>query len=149
MREWIERAKGLSFGVTTGFRASDGRFEQVQNGHRWMMFEEDGDTVFWSPFNNQIATWEGRAFALNEQAILRATTYSFGDSLIIHASVSKWILAGGKGIFVLDWRRAFDNLRFAPRIACDEAVSHHYRTHMRPQRMPVMTVRTQRRGVAA
>ena len=149
MKDWIEKARGLSFGVATGFRGADGRFEETSHGHQWMMFEEGEDTVFWCPFNNQAATLEGRAFALNERAIVRATTYSLGASLVIHGSIAKWILARGRGIYVLNWRHAFDRLRDAPRIACDEAVINLYRSNMRPERMPVMTIRRQRRGEAA
>ncbi|MDQ1198829.1 hypothetical protein QE435_004539 [Rhizobium sp. SORGH_AS 787] len=146
MNEWVEKARGLSFGIATGFRAADGRFEEASRGHQWLMFEEDEDTAFWCPFNNQTATLEGRAFALNERAIVRATTYSLGASLVIHGSVAKWILARGRGIFVLNWRHAFDKLRDAPRISCDDTIVSLYRSHMRPERMPVMTVRRTRQA---
>lgn len=137
---WKKRANGLSCGTATGFRAADGRFDEDAGGHRWIMFEEDDDMVLWCPFNQQIATWEGRAFALGEEAIDNASTYALDGELIIHQSVGRWILAGGRGIFVLDWSRAFDKLRFCERVRLDTDIRSIYHRSMHPRRMPRVSV---------
>lgn len=137
---WKQRAVGLSYGTATGFRAADGRFDEDAGGHHWISFEEEDDLVFWCPFNQQIATWEGRAFALGEEAIDNASTYAIGGELMIHQSVGRWILAGGRGIFVLDWSRAFDKLRWAPRVAVAPGARSIYHRSMHARRMPQVRV---------
>ncbi|EGL66507.1 hypothetical protein AGRO_0752 [Agrobacterium sp. ATCC 31749] len=116
IERWKDRAKDLSSGVFRGFRAADGRFEEMEHGHSWLVFKEPEDVVLWCPFNEQIALFEGRSFALNELAIENAATYSLGVALVIHGSIRNWILANGQGIFVVDWRRAFHMLHRAPRV---------------------------------
>ena len=44
--------------------------------------------------------------------------------------------AASDGIVILDWSRAFDRLRDAPRIAMGESLLPLYKQHMRPCRMP-------------
>lgn len=147
--DWIKKARPLTCGAFRGFRAHDGRFDENCDGHTWLAFEEPDDVVLWCPFNDQVASYDGRAFALNEAAIGTASTYALDDYLIIHDSPRGFILSGGKGIVVLDWHRAFDKLREAPRIAVDEAVLPLYRKFMAPPRMPKVAVRRQPRKAAA
>lgn len=142
MAHWQKRAEPLSCGVATGFRAADGRFDEDTDGHRWLVFQQPHDRVYWNPSDNQIATHEGRAFALGEEAIENAATYALDGALIVYETVAQWVLAGGDGIFVLDWSRAFDRLRDAPRIAVDAAILPLYRRHMRPVRMPQLFVKS-------
>ncbi|QKK28611.1 hypothetical protein FE844_003040 [Rhizobium indicum] len=146
--KWVDpasippRAELLSCGIAYGFRGEDGRFEPDRRGQEWLAFEEPEDVVYWNPRTGFTATFEGRAFALGELAITNAATYALDDSLKIFGSISRWIEANGRGIFVLDWRRAFDKLRDAPRVECDsDDVSALYRQYMKPQRLPVMRVR--------
>jgi hypothetical protein len=140
----------LSSGIAYGFRGEDGRFERDRAGQEWLAFEELQDIVYWNPRTGFTATFEGRAFALGEVAITSAATYALDDSLKIFASVAQWIEANGRGIFILDWRHAFDKLRDAPRIECDgDQIAALYRQHMKPARMPVMKVRRQHRSIAA
>lgn len=139
------RAELLSSGIAYGYRGDDGRFERDRNGQTWLAFAEPDDTVYWHPQTGQVATYYGRAFALGELTITNAATYALDDSLKIFGSVAQWIAANGKGIFVLDWRHAFDRLRYAPRVEVDEQVEALYRRHMKP-RLPVMQVNRQPRG---
>lgn len=147
IERWKDRAKDLSSGVFRGFRAADGRFEETEHGHSWLAFEEPEDVILWCPFNEQIALFEGRGFALNELAIENAATYSLGAALVIHGSIRNWILANGHGIFVVDWRRAFHMLHRAPRVIIDANIGSTYDRWMRCP-MPRVSVRQpERRAV--
>ncbi|MHC2298223.1 hypothetical protein [Rhizobium mongolense] len=148
MDDLKKKARQLSSGIAYGFRGADGRFERDRNGQEWLAFEEPDDIVYWNPRTGFTATYEGRAFALGELAITNAATYALDDSLKIFGTVAQWIEANGNGIFVLDWRRAFDMLHPAPRIEIDDRVERLYRRHMNP-RMPVLKVRRQHRSAAA
>ncbi|QEE47495.1 hypothetical protein FVA81_24080 [Rhizobium sp. WL3] len=136
-----KRAGKLSCGIYRGHRASDGLFEESPSGPQWLAFQEREDLVLWSPKLNLVSSVTGRAFALNETAIGDAATYALDHSLNIFASVSRWILANGDGIVVLQWPRAFDSLRHSPRICLDHEVRRHYYDNMRPARMPSVRVR--------
>lgn len=141
------RAELLSQGHAYGYRGYDGRFERDPKGECWLAFAEPDDLVYWHPQSDRIATYHGRAFALGELTISNAATYALDDSLKIFGSVPQWVAANGKGIFIIDWSQAFDKLREASRIECDDdKVAALYRQHMRPKRMPIMKVRRQQRS---
>ena len=153
--KWIDpatlptRAEALSSGSAYGFRGEDGRFEHDRRGQAFLVFEEPEDTVYWNPKTGFLATLEGRAFALGELTIDNAATYALGDSLKIFGTVAQWIDASGRGLVILDWERAFDMLRYAPRIEVDDRVEALYRNYMKPRRMPAVKVRRQQRSAAA
>lgn len=126
--------------IATGTMAADGLFEHDENGDRWLAFEEADDFVFWQPRRNQLATYANRAFALGEAAIDNTGTYAFDCALNIFASPLDWLRARRDGIVVLDWGFAFDRLRDAPRIAIAETLLPLYRRHMKPARMPAVTI---------
>jgi hypothetical protein len=133
--------------VARGHVAHDNRFESDPDGERWFAFDETeaDDIVFWHRTTGRLTTWCGRAFALGQARIGEAATYSFDNSLNIFDSPLEWLRARRDGIVVLDWTRAFDNLRDAPRIAVVEPLLPVYRRHMRPARLPRLFV-LQRQG---
>lgn len=128
--------------IATGSMAADRLFEHDEDGERWLAFEEAEDFVFWQPRRGTIATYANRAFALGEDAIDNPGTYAFDCALNIFASPLDWLRVRRDGIVVLDWNRAFDRLRDAPRIAIAEPLLPLYRRHMKPARMPEVSVTT-------
>ena len=134
---------GLSFGIFRGYKAADGRFDEDASGPAWVAFEEPQDVVYWRPSTGEVATFCNRAFALNEDAIDDPATYSLDGRLHIHATVGRWILNEGRGIFVIDWTRAYQRLKDAPRIRIDEALVWNYQDHMKPPALPDVVVRRQ------
>lgn len=135
--------------VARGSRAHDGLFEPDDDSHRWLAFAvpDADDIVFWSRRRGEWATWTGRTFALGQQIIDEAATYSFGRALSIFASPLDWLKAGRAGIVILPdrWPLAFDRLRDAPRIAVAEELLPTYKRHMMPARMPELLVLTKQR----
>jgi hypothetical protein len=122
-----------------GHKAHDGRFEEGGQVP-WLVFPEPEDCIYWQPRTGDLTTWNGRAFALGEGLIYQPETYAFDCSLNIFASPLEWLQAKRDGIVVLDWSRAFDQLRECPRIAVSEAVLFQYRRHMKPGRLPELFV---------
>ena len=88
----------------------------------------------------ELTTWSGRAFALGQAIIDEAATYSFDCSLNIFDDPLDWLRSRRDGIVVLDWTRAFDRLRDAPRIALAESLLPLYRRHMRPAHLPELSI---------
>ncbi|MGN7878562.1 hypothetical protein [Ensifer sp. 22460] len=132
-----------------GVRADDGRFDPEPAGPAWLHFVEHHDSVFWRPESGELATWNGRCFALGEQAIDSAGTCSLGGYLTIYNNPLRWLKGGRDGCVIIDWRRAFDRLRDVPRIAVQESLLPLYRKHMRPARMPELYVLREREGAVA
>ncbi|AJC80942.1 hypothetical protein IE4803_CH03786 [Rhizobium etli bv. phaseoli str. IE4803] len=124
-----------------GRKAADGRFEPDPTGPDWFVFCEWEDLVFWRPRTGEVATWAGRAFALGESAIDNASGYALDGHLHVFADPLQWLRSGRGGIVVLDWARAFDELRHCPRIAVAESLWSTYRLAMRPVRMPRVFLR--------
>lgn len=137
--------------VATGIRAHDGLFEPEPAGERWLVVETDEDSVFWNPRKNTFATDFGHAFALGEEMISAAATYSFDCSLNIFAHPLDWLRGKRDGLVVLpdQWHHAFDRLRDAPRIALAESLLPLYRRYMRPVHMPELFVMTSKRELVA
>ncbi len=92
------------------------------------------DDAFWEP----IAT--GRKlrghFCLGADSILDASNYSFDGALVIHETPLAWLKANRNGIVVIDWNRAFDNLRDCPRVAVPRSLMPLWRKWMKPPRLP-------------
>jgi hypothetical protein len=135
-------AQPLAMKVAFGHVAPDGRFEPDLRRDRWFVFNEveAEDMVFWQRKTGRLTTWSGRAFALGQAAIDEAATYSFDCSLNIFDDPLDWLRSRRDGIVVLDWTRAFDRLRDAPRIALAENLLPLYRRHMRPAHMPELSI---------
>lgn len=75
-------------------------------------------------------------------------TYSFNCALNIFVDPLDWLRAKRDGIVVLDWTRAFDRLRDAPRIALAESLVPKYERYMRPAHMPKLFVISNKRRAA-
>jgi len=126
--------------AATGTRAEDGRFDEDPEGKQFLAFEEDHDLVFWQPRTDELATAEGRAFALGEKAIDNPGTTAFDRWLNIHANPLDWLRHGRDGVVVLRWEFAFDRLRYVDRIAVAEPLLTTYRRNMKPTNMPKLAV---------
>ncbi|AMS42473.1 hypothetical protein [Aminobacter aminovorans] len=134
--------------MATGAGAHDGLFDHHPDGEPWLAFEEHEDCVFWNPRHGRFATYANRVFALGQAVIDEAATYSFDCALNVFDNPLGWLLAKRDGIVVLDWTRAFDRLRDAPRIALAESLLPLYRRHMKPARTPELFIVSGKRRAA-
>jgi hypothetical protein len=138
--------------VAKGAIAHDGLFEDDAVGHVWFAFEEftSDDVVFWNRQTGSLASWSGRVFALGQEIIGEAATYSFDCALNIFADPMDWLRSRRDGIVVLPnrWQMAFDRLRDCPRIAIAESLLPLYRRHMKPARTPELLVIPEMRRAA-
>ena len=136
-------AQPMAMKVALGHVAPDGRFEPDIRRDKWFVFDEVGSgrlgvLARGRPVGS--ATWSGRVFALGQATIDEAATYSFDCSLNIFDDPMDWLRSRRDGIVVLDWTRAFDRLRDAPRIALAESLLPLYRRHMRPAHLPELSI---------
>jgi hypothetical protein len=116
-----------------GTRARDGIFEYDPAGPEWFAIAEESDTIFWRPRTGEIATEWGAAFALGQDDIINPGVTALGGWLHVHADPLDWLRNRRRGIVVLRWEWAFEQLRDVARIAVAEDVLHTYRAHMRPK----------------
>lgn len=137
-------ATPVAMQVAHGNCAEDGLFEADPSGARWYAFQEFavGDIVFWHYPSGRLVSWCGRAFALGEDVIGEPATYSFDCALNIYDSPIDWLLSRRDGIVILprEWPTAFDRLRDCPRIALAERLLPVYRSHMKPRRLPELSI---------
>lgn len=94
------------------------------------------DTIWWDIKTGKLSG----GFCLGCSQVYDAGTYAIDAALVIHEDPLAWLRAGRKGICVADWGQAFEHLRSAPRITLPAALMETYKKHMRPVRMPVVTV---------
>ena len=138
--------------VARGHAAHDGLFEPDPCGDQWFAFGEFGadDVVFWHRPTGRLASWSGRVFALGQEIIGEAATYSFDCALNVFADPIDWLRSGRDGIVVLPngWPTAFDRLRDCPRIAIAESLLPLYRRHMKPARTPELFIIPEQRSAA-
>ena len=123
-----------------GERGSDGRFDPDPEGKNWFVFEEENDKVFWHPKSGEIATLEGRSFALGEEMIDNPATTAFDQYLNIWADPLEWLQHERDGIVVINWSFAFDRLRDVTRIAVTQSMLTTYQRNMKPPHMPKLAV---------
>ncbi len=135
--------------VACGVVARDGRFDDRVDGQNFIVFPEQEDVVFWQPRSGELASWNGRAFALNEGAVTNPETYSFDCNLNVWPDPLMWLRAKRDGCVVLDWARAWSRLQDVPRVAVHESLLLSYRRHMKPPRGPETFVLTDSLAVAA
>ncbi|MGC4025330.1 MAG: hypothetical protein QM744_09375 [Mesorhizobium sp.] len=134
--------------------APDRRFDFTDDGPAWLAidifdtFMEQVDICLWQPRAGELATLEGRTFALGQEIIDDPATYSFDCRLNIFADPLQWLQAGRDEIVVIDWTRAFDRLRDCPRIAVAEEVLPQFQQHMKPAHTPEVSVIPARRNAA-
>ncbi len=138
--------------VARGNAVHDGLFEHDDGGDVWFAFEEFGadDIVFWHRRSGRLATWSGRVFALGEEIIGEASTYSFDCALNVFEDPIGWLRSGRDGIVIVPhrWPMAFDRLRDRPRIAIAESLLPFYRRHMKPARVPELFIIPGKRSAA-
>lgn len=119
-----------------GYKAPDGLFEESAAGEAWLAFPEAEDVVYWRRRTNEFCTWNGRAFAIGQDAIDDITTFTFDNCLNIFASPLDWLRAGRDGIVIVNWSQAFDRLRDVPSVAPEAALLQKYEKSMVPKRLP-------------
>ncbi|MGO8218879.1 hypothetical protein ACC746_31310 [Rhizobium ruizarguesonis] len=126
--------------LARGYRAADGRFDPDPSGPDWFAFAERDDLIFWRPKTGELATWNGRSFALGEAVIDDASTYLLDGHLHLFQHPLAWLRRNRDGIVITNWSLAFDRLRDCPRIEIAESLLPTYRKHMQPARMPQLCV---------
>ncbi|WP_327205883.1 hypothetical protein [Rhizobium beringeri] len=126
--------------LARGYRAADGRFEHFPSGPAWLVFLEPEDLIFWRPGTVEMATWNGRSFALGESVIDNAATFALGYPLNVFANPVDWLRAGRDGVVIIAWDRTFDRLRDCPHIAVVNALHAKLEHHLQPPRMPKISV---------
>lgn len=126
--------------LTRGTKAADGIFEHDPEAPEWFLIEEEADAVFWRPKTGEIATELGTAFALGAEDIGNPGVTALGGWLQIHADPLDWLRNNRRGIFVVRWEWAFEQLRDVTRIAVAESILETYQAHMRPPHMPEIGV---------
>lgn len=141
-------AKPVGIRFATGVRGDDGIFEDTDEGEDWLVFEEQYDVIYWQPGTEAFATRWNRAFALGEEKIDEAATYSFDCNLNIFTDPVAWLRNKRDGIVVLDWRQAFERLRDCPRLAIAEPLLASYHKAMRPTHLPDLYVTATGRAAA-
>ncbi|MDW9488836.1 hypothetical protein GOA64_23370 [Sinorhizobium meliloti] len=134
--------------VAPGVRAPDGAFEDDPAGEDWLLFPEAEDVVYWQLRSGKLARWNRRAFAIGEDSIHAAATYSFDACLNVFADPVQWLRAGRDGIVIVDWSQTFDRLRDVPRIAVAQSLLDKLKHHLQPPRRPEIFVMRQREAVA-
>jgi hypothetical protein len=135
--------------ATRGRRAHDGRFDYDPRAKPdWLAFEEPEDFIFWrlpqADFEGEVATAEGRAFALGEQNISNPGTYALDGWLRIFPEPFSWLRARRRGIVIIDWNfgRVFEELRDCPRIVGEtELLAERIDMLMHPARLPAIAAR--------
>ena len=105
------------------------------------------DVVLWRLETGEMSSLHGRAFALGEENILNAGTYSLDRRLMVYDNPLQWLQNEGRGIVPLRWDMAFNWLRDAPRVAVMESLLPAYRKAMKPS-MPELAVLCERRMLA-
>lgn len=115
----------------------------TRDGETFLCFYETlaDDVVLWCPATGKLEADRGRAIALGDDNISNAATYSFDCFLHLYTDPWDWLRDKGRGAVILDWSRAFERLRHAPRIAVDERLLATYRKHMVPT-LPELAVLT-------
>ncbi|WP_026613410.1 hypothetical protein [Ensifer aridi] len=126
--------------IAHGFKADDGCFEDDADGEPWLVFPEVADCIFWQPRSGAMASWNNRAFALGEDIVHAAATYSFGGCLNVFADPLDWLRANRDGVVILNWNLTYDRLRDCPRIAIDETLVNKLERHLKPPRVPEIFV---------
>lgn len=124
--------------IAHGYCSVGGWFDADPSGdpHIGILIEDSAgsiDVAFWHLRSGRIATLLHYGFALGEEQIENTGLYSFEGYLRIHADPVEWLRSGRDGVFVLDWSRAFDRLRYCPRIAVHYSLIETYRKAMKPQ----------------
>lgn len=95
------------------------------------------DDAFWEPKNNNKLTGH---FCLGADEILETSHYSFDGALPVFETPLQWLKANRRGIVVIDWSRAFDNLRDCPRVSVPRSLMPLWKKHMRPPRLPTVRI---------
>lgn len=125
--------------LARGTRGTDGIFEASADGVEWFAIHEANDTAMWRPKTGEVATECGAAFAIGADEIQNPGATALNGWLNIYADPLEWLINGRRGIVVLRWEWAREQLRDVPKIAVAEDLLGQYRRHMAP-RLPQVGV---------
>lgn len=95
------------------------------------LLEGEEDVVLWQPRTNELTSLFGEVFALGEPALERARATG---ELSLFSTPLDWMRRGCRGIVVLDWSRAHQELRHLREIHVPESLLPRYQAamHHRP-----------------
>lgn len=95
-----------------------------------------GEDAWWNVKTGQVA---GVDWCLGDD--LGERDCMTGDwTLTIHATTLEWLQAGRRGIVVIDWSKLFERVHDIPRISVPASLKAKYEKHMRPARLPTLTI---------
>ena len=100
-----------------------------------LAYQETDDHVLWQPKTVRLINHE-RSFAICQDAICSARTYSFDCNLNLSSEPLAPLLTRHDGPVVLPLSRAFDQLRDCPRIVAAEPLLAADSDTVRPSHMP-------------
>lgn len=126
--------------VVKGHSCTRGYFDFDPEGPEWFGFPQPKGGVFWSLKTGELVSEGANIFALGEDWIYNPGATALDRSLPIYADPLSWLQNGRFGLVVLKWEWAFDRLREVPRIDVDPRVRGLYRRHMKPTRLPLVSI---------
>jgi hypothetical protein len=111
----------------------------------------DSDLVAWQPRTGQLATFEGIAFALGQDAIWNPASYFMGAALQVHADPLAWLKADRDGVCILQPKLTYACLRSATRLSfADPVYAQQVKRWLRPPKSRVkILVEVQKEEIAA
>jgi hypothetical protein len=84
--------------------------------------EEVIDLIAWSPLSDEIGSFLGVAFCLDDQdQLYNSATWFAGGGLCIYKSALEWLRANRGGIVIVDPNRSYAMLRHVPRLVFTDA----------------------------
>lgn len=125
--------------LARGSKGADGIFEHGF-GLEWFAIPLEGDVIYWRPKTGEMATEFGSVFALGQENIRNPGITALGGWLHINSSPLEWLQQGRKGLFILRWEWAFEQLRDVARVAVPEEMVDRYEKAMRPTHVPEIGV---------
>jgi len=105
----------------------DGLFALDRHGPQFLAFAQDEDFVLWQPRTGELTSLWGDPFALGEDVLVGATeTWE----MVLFSSPLEWLRHRGRGIVVLDWSRAFQQLSVVRHVNVPECLLPRYQAAM-------------------
>ena len=127
--------------MARGRKGKNGVFIHDPKGPVWFAVEELTDILYYEPRTHEIA-WEfGQAFAFGQDELHNPYASALGP-LQVYETLVDWLLAGRRGLIIVQWAWCFDYLRDVAKI---ETPSEDFRRKldraMQPLHMPKILVR--------
>ena len=100
--------------------------EEVAPAFVMIYRDDDGDAIdlaAWSPTSERLATWLGRAWAIDQFRLLSPRLSEFG-ALPVHKTPLEWLRARRDGIVIIDSEKAKWQIAYLGRGLIVENISH-------------------------